>query len=246
MTRLLLLSICFLFLVNLSYAQGNLTGRIYENKTKVPLAGINIQNLNSHFSTLSDKNGGFAIRAHIGDLITFSGFSYQPDTLYVKDLNSIEILLDLKQNMLKGVQVVTPETNTGNLTAPPTLAPFGGHTLVYQTDESGNYVGGVTLRLFDSHKGAKKKKSDAQKAKDEEANQQIDKAFSIQNLQNYLPLKGQELENFIILYRPDIDIFTSKDFNLTVYIDTCYRAFLQIPPEKRQSKEFLQLNKKAN
>jgi hypothetical protein len=233
-------------LTGLSYAQGNLTGRVYENKTHVPIAGITIKNLKSNFTTLSDQKGGFSIRAHIGDLITFSGFSYQPDTLYVKDLNYTEILLDLHQNMLKEVQVTTPDTKLGNLTAPPTLAPFGGQTLVYQTDDAGNYTGGVSLRLFDSHKAAKKKKKDAQIAKDDEINQQIAKTFSAENLQNYLPIRGQELDNFRILYLPDIDLFTDKSFNLTVYLNICYKSFLQIPAEKRQSKEFLSLNNKSN
>jgi len=243
MIRLLICSILLLFIARLGFAQGNLTGRIYENKTRVPVEGVSIQNLKSHFSTSSDKNGAFTIRAHIGDLVTFSAAFYQTDTLYVKDLNEIEIFLVPKQNQLTGIEVVTPETKTGSLTAPPTLAPFGGHTLVYQTDASGNYVGGVTMRLFDSHSAEKKRKSDAQKAKDEQTNAQIAQVFSVQNLQNYLPIRGQELDNFIILYMPDITLFTSSDFNLTIYINTCYKSFLQIPADKRQSKQFLQLNK---
>jgi hypothetical protein len=243
MIRLLFLVIGLLFLANISFAQGNLTGRVYENKTRIALAGISIQNLKSKSMTVSDQNGLFAIRAHIGDLVTFSGFSYQPDTLYVKDFNTIEIFLDLKQNMLKGVTVTGSETKLGNLTAAPTPSPFGGQTLVYQTDANGAEKGGLKLNLFDSHSDANKRKKETQLGKDEGARQEIVKVFSPDNLKNYIPITGQEMDNFIILYTPDINTYTSGDFNLTIYIDKCYQEFLAIPKEKRQSKELTQLNK---
>lgn len=246
MIRWFFLLICLLFLVNLSYAQGNLTGRIYENKTRVPLAGISVQNLKSNTIIVSDKNGLFSIKAHVGDLITFSGFSYQPDTLYVKDLSSVEILLDLRVNMLKGVNVVNSELRTGNLKAAPTLSPFGGQTLVYQKDANGNYDGGLKLNLFDSHSNANKKKHEALLGKDEAMKRQIAKVFSPENLKDYVPLKGQEMDNFIILYTPSIDTYNSGDFHFTTYINTCYQEFLKIPIEKRQSKELTDLNAKPN
>ncbi|MGZ3765790.1 MAG: hypothetical protein ACXVB0_03950 [Mucilaginibacter sp.] len=231
----------FLFLAQLSFAQGNLSGRVYENKTRFPIAGITIQNLKSNTFTVSDKNGLFAIRAHVGDLITFSGFSYQTDTLYVKDLSSIEILLNLKQNMLKGVSVTSSETRLGNLTAAPTLSPFGGQTLVYQKDANGNYDGGLKLNVFDSNSAANKRKKDARLEKEEEIRQQIAKIFNPEALKDYVPITGQEMSNFIILYTPDLATFSSDDFNLTVYINSSYKEFLKVPPEKRQSKELTNL-----
>jgi hypothetical protein len=243
MIRLLFLLIGLLFLANISFAQGNLTGRIYENKTRIPLAGISIQNLKSKIMAVSDQNGIFAIRAHIGDLITFSGFSYQPDTLYVKDLGTIEVFLDLKQNMLKGVTVTGSEINLGNLKAAPTPSPFGGQTLVYQTDANGAEKGGLKLNVFDSHSDANKRKKETQLGKDEQTKQEITRVFSPASLKDYIPITGQEMDNFIILYTPDINTYTANDFNLTIYIDKCYQEFLKIPKERRQSKELTQLNK---
>ncbi|HEY4198061.1 MAG TPA: hypothetical protein VGM63_21120 [Mucilaginibacter sp.] len=243
MIRLLFLVIGLLFLSNICFAQGNLTGRIYENKTRIPLAGISIQNLKSKTMAVSDQNGIFAIRAHIGDLVTFSGFSYQTDTLYVKDLGTIEIFLDPKQRELKGVTVTGSETRLGNLKAAPTLSPFGGETLVYQTDANGDAKGGLKLNLFDSHSDAKKRKKEVQLGEDEKTKQEIAKTFSPDNLKNYLPITGQEMDNFIIIYTPDINTYTDADFNLTIYIDKSYRDFLTIPKERRQSKQLTELNK---
>jgi hypothetical protein len=243
MIRLLFLVIGLLLLSNISFAQGNLTGRIYENKTRIAIAGISIQNLKSKMMAVSDQNGIFAIRAHIGDLVTFSGFSYQPDTLYVKDLGTIEIFLDLKQNLLKGVTVTGSETKLGNLTAAPTPSPFGGQTLVYQTDANGDTKGGLKLNVFDSHSDANKRKKETQLGKAEETKQEIARTFSPENLKNYIPISGQEMDNFITLYTPDINTYTDSDFNLTIYIDKCYKEFLKIPKEKRQSKQLTELNK---
>jgi hypothetical protein len=244
MIRFFLISICLLCVVNSSFAQGNLTGRVYENKTRIPVGGVSIENLRSHVTTVSDKNGLFSIRAHVGDLVTFSAFSYHIDTLYVKDLASVEILLDLRQTMLNDVKVTGSETKLGKLNAAPTLSPFGGHTLVYRKDDTGGYIGGLTLNVFDSHSNANKRKRDAQIGKDEHIKQEIADVFSPENLKNYVPLTGQEMDNFIILYTPPVGTYTRSDFNLTIYLDTAYKEFLKIPAEERRSKKITDLQKK--
>ncbi len=246
MIRAFLILILLLFIVHLSFAQGNLTGRVLENKTRLPLGGISVQNLKSNIIVVSDKNGLFAIKAHVGDLITFSSFSYQPDTLYVKDLSSVEVLLDLRGTMLKGVTVTGTETRLGNLKASPTLSPFGGETVVYSKDASGNYKGGLSMNLFDSHSDAKKKQKDIQLGKDEAIKQKIAREFSPDYLKDYVPLKEQEMNNFIILYTPTVSTYTASDFNFTSYVNTSYKEFLTIPEERRKSKALTDLNAKPS
>jgi hypothetical protein len=97
--------------------------------------------------------------------------------------------------------------------------------------------------LFDSHSDAKKRKKEVQLGEDEKTKQEIAKTFSPDNLKNYLPITGQEMDNFIIIYTPDINTYTDADFNLTIYIDKSYRDFLTIPKERRQSKQLTELNK---
>ncbi len=244
MIRVFLISILLLFIVNLSFAQGNLTGRVYENKTRIPIAGVSVQNLKSNVFTVTDKNGLFSIRAHVGDLVTFSSFAYDTDTLYVKDLGTTEILMDLKGSNLKGVTIRDQQTRLGNLTAPPTLSPFGGQTVVYSKDADGNYKGGLTMNLFDSHSDAKKRAKAIQLGKDEDIKQKIANEFSPNNLKDYLPLKGQEMTNFIILYTPTIETYTDPAFNFIMYLDSNYKEFLKIPKERRESKDLTDLNAK--
>lgn len=244
MIRVFLISILLLFIVNLSFAQGNLTGRVYENKTRIPIAGVSVQNLKSNVFTVTDKNGLFSIRAHVGDLITFSSFAYQTDTLYVKDLGSTEILMDLKGATLKGVTIRDQQTRLGNLTAAPTLSPFGGQTVVYSKDADGNYKGGLTMNLFDSHSDAKKRAKVIQLGKDEELKQKIATEFGPDNLKDYVPLKGQEMTNFIIMYTPTVDTYNAPEFNFASYVDSTYKEFMKIPKQRRESKDLTDLHTK--
>lgn len=60
-----------------------------------------------------------------------------------------------------------------------------------------------------------------------------------------LPIKdGAGMENFIILFAPEVDTYYRSGFNFAAYFNECYEKFLQFPVEQRQSKTFLQLVKK--
>jgi hypothetical protein len=224
-------------------AQDKLGGRIFENKTRISLAGIKVENLKSHVIVVSDAKGEFSIKATVGDNICFSGSAYKPDTLYVANLKYLEVFLDLQQNMLKEVKVVTQEIKTGSLSAPAQTGLFNSHTVLYQTDANGNPIGGIKIMVPDWNKDARKKKRDLQIAADEQTKQQIAKVFGPENIQKYLPLKGQELANFIILYIPDVGTYNSTGFNLTLYLNSSYEEFLKMPIEQRQSPTYFQLTK---
>jgi hypothetical protein len=241
MTRFVLFLLCFCFFIGAVSAQDNLTGRVLENKTNVILPGIAVKNLKTNYTTVSDRTGAFSIPVHVGDLVTFSSFAYQADTLYVKDLNYLEIHLLLKGTMLQEVKVTGQETRLGNLKAPPTLSPINSDALTYTRDGQGNYTGGITANIFDSHSAENKRKHEAQVAKDEGIKTKIAGIFSPEGLKEYLTMDGQEMKNFIILYTPDVATFTAPGFNLTLYINNSYDDFMKIPEEKRKSKELTQL-----
>jgi len=245
MARLLFFIIFGFLFLQLSYGQDKLNGRVFENKTRVPLSGIKIEDLKTHIVVRSDSAGRFSIGVKVGDNLSFSGFAYQTDTVYLTNLRYTEFFMAPKQNMLKEVKVLTPEIKTGSLTAPAEKGPFDSKSVLYQTDGSGNYIGGVKIMLWDSHSGEKQRQKEKKLADDEEMNQQIARVFSPQNIQNYLPLKGQELANFIILYNPDVKTYTSSRFNFLLYLDACYKKFLKIPAVERQSATYFQLVKKS-
>jgi len=246
MIRVVFLSLCLCVLAGVVSAQDNLTGRIYEYKTRTILPGVTIKNLKTNSTVVSDRTGAFSIAAKAGDLVVFNSFAYQPDTLYVKDLKYTEIQLVLKSNMLNEVKVTGQELKIGNLKPTPSLSPFGGQTLVYSTDSKGNPTGGLRMNVFDSHAAQKKRDHAIQTEKDEAMKQKIADIFSPRGLKDYVPFTDQEMRNFITMYTPSIDTFTAPDFNLTVYINTCYREFMKIPADERASPSLTSLTGKGN
>ncbi len=175
------LILCCAFLTlffGVANAQDNLVGRIHEDKTNVAIPGINVHNLKTNKIMVSDATGAFSVPAKVGDIVVFSGFAYRSDTLYVQKLGYIDIVLTLKSKMLDEVKVTGQEVHTGSLKGTPTLSPFNSQTAVYTRDDAGNYIGGLTMRLPDSHSAENKRKRDAQVRKDEGVKGKIEEIFS--------------------------------------------------------------------
>lgn len=213
-----------------AYSQQLLKGRVLEDKTRVGLTAINIQNLNTKQTTVSDNKGNFVIKASLNDILLFKGFAYQNDTLIVTKLNSFEVFMLPQEHMLKDVKVTSMDGPSMAIYDPN----FHGQTTNYQTDKNGNFKGGVNFRFWywkkDEHKRDKLKKM----LQDEQTYVEIAKAFSPKNVANFVPLKGVELDNFIKVYTPSIKVYKANNFNMADYLNACYKKFMLLPPEKRQ------------
>jgi len=210
-------------------AQQLLKGRVFENKTRVGLTGISVQNLSSNQSTVTDNNGKFSIKAKVNDMLLIKGFAYQNDTALVTQLNEMEIFLLPQQHLLPDVKVTSSEG--------PSMAFYDpyyhGQTTTYQTDGKGNFKGGLTFRLHYFKKDERKKAKREKKNKENEVEQEIDRTFTPKVLAQYLPLKGQDMDGFIALYKPAINTYISNNFVLIDYLNTSYKKFIQLTPEQR-------------
>jgi hypothetical protein len=226
--------IATLLITNKANCQNKLTGRIFEYKTRKHLPYIRIENLNTSATAISDTAGKFSIAANPGDKIKYSGLGYLADTVYLTKIKDTEVFLLV--NMLDDVNIKSTKMSLGYLGLEPLLAPFGGETLVYTIDKNRNYVGGVTLKLWNKRARDKSNKN----LEELQLQEKIGQIFSAQNLKSYLPISGQEMANFIILYTPDVKAY-NKISNLIVYLNDCYKEFIKLPIDKRQSKEFLDL-----
>jgi len=240
MQRLLLIILCCFVFVRLSYAQTELTGRVYENKTNVFLQGVKVEDLKSHAVTMTRVDGSFVIKAAVGDVVIFSNSSYLPDTVYVANLNYLQVFLDLKRNMLQEVKVTNQQIKgNAGFSAQPDVGPLGSHAITYQRDDTGGFKGGVNFNIPDGQ--YTKRKHENAVTENEKQKEQIAKIFSAANLKKYLPISGQEMDNFIIMYMPDVKTYYSAEFNLVAYLNASYEEFNKIPVEQRQSKELTQL-----
>lgn len=219
-----------------AHAQQTLSGVVFENGTRIPLAGIRIQNTRTKLGTETDINGKFSMEAKVNDILVFQGFAYLTDTVLLTDLKPHDIFMLPGKTMLKQVDVHNQEIkvnglrDTGRSKSP---LNYNGQSMVYHVDKSGYYDGGVTFRLWywkkDQHKQAKR----AREQYEEGIKLNIDQVFSAANLVKYLPLKPQEINSFKSHYTPSVKAYTANDFNLLLYLNTSYKLFMKLPPEKR-------------
>jgi hypothetical protein len=232
----LLLVLVFCLYFSNACAQQKLQGVVFENDTRVPLAGIRIQNTRTKLGTETDIKGKFIIDAQANDVLVLQGFAYLPDTVFLTDLKPREIFMLPGKTMLKQVDVHNHEIKTGSFQdTSKSKSPFEyhGQSMIYQRDANGNLKGGVTFRVWSNHSAERRRKKLEQDRHDEEIRLQIDQVFSPKNLTKYLPLKPEELSSFKSRYIPSVKAFTANNFNLLAYLSSCYKEFVKLPPEKR-------------
>lgn len=225
-------------------AQEKIKGQIFEGTTKMALAGISIENLNTHVKEVSDTNGFFSIDAKVGDLLAFWSSNYEADTLYITSVKKLQILLSLKTRLLNEVKVSAQEIATEKFKTTPTTGPFNSQVIHYQTNDSGRNVGGIKIVIRNLGNHGNKKNKTQRFLDNERKKEEISRVFSPENLKNYLTIRDQELRNFITLYIPDVREYTAGNFDLTIYLNDCYKKFTKIPVNERQSRDFLKLLEK--
>lgn len=227
MKRLFLMAALLLVFCE-AHAQIPVTGKVYELNTHVTLPQIKVQNSTTKDNTLTNASGIFTIKARSGDILILTGFAYQPDTVVVVNARYLEIYLKPQTNNLKEVKVEDIATKTGSLKDPN----LQNQTVAYQKDETGNYKGGIAIRFGYGKSG--KEKKDEQRTYNEEVTKEIDQTFAPDNISKYIPLKGIDLKQFIDLYRPTIKEFKATNFDLTLYLNECYKKFVVLPPDQRK------------
>jgi hypothetical protein len=68
----------------------------------------------------------------------------------------------------------------------------------------------------------------------EQEQEKVDQAFNATTVASIVPLKGQELEDFLTMYRPSYDFIKSNNrVSMAVYVNDCYKKFMALPPDKR-------------
>jgi hypothetical protein len=209
------------------------TGVVFENKTRVTLQGVKVENTGTHKVFITGKSGVFNIEGKTGDVLIFSSSFYRADTVLLTDNKPMEIFLVPQHNMLNQVNVTATEAkHTGSFQAPD----FHNQTVVYLRDpKTGYYKGGVAIRLHYFKKDEKRKAKQAAFLKDQQQQGEIAKVFNAENIAKYLPLKGKDMDDFLILYTPSTKYYFSAAFNLVSYLDTSYKIFLTIPADKRNT-----------
>jgi len=220
MKRILYLLTIALFISNALHAQIYVRGNVVDASNGAKLSDVFVRDITNKQITLTDKSGRFEIKSETGHILIFSSPSYVPDTLYVVDLTQKHIELKAKTISLKEVNITAQRL---------AFDPHKEYPDVYEKSK---------LYPLSPSTWFGKEARDARRLKRyfarEEQERKVDQVFNRVYVGSIVPLKGQELDDFMQLYRPSYSFITGNNSeSLAVYINDSYKKFMALPPDKR-------------
>lgn len=202
-------------------AQNILKGTVTESGSGNKLSNVFIRDNTTKQLGLTEKDGSFSIKTEVGHLIIFDSPGYVSDTLYVTDMDPKKVVLVTKSIALREVTINS------------TRQAFDPHTEYPEVYEKSKlYVLSPTTWFGKDARDARRLKK---YFKTEQEQRQVDAAFTRTYVGSLVPLKGKELDDFMVMYRPSYAFVKANSGpSLAVYINDSYKKFQALPPEKRQ------------
>lgn len=221
MNRKLYILVISLLLGNSLYAQIMIKGNVVESGSGAKLSDVFVKDVTNKQITLTDKAGKFEIKSETGHILVFSTPGYVNDTLYVVDLVPKHIELKTQTIALREVNITASRQ---------AFDPHKEYPDVYTKAK----VYPLSPSSWFSKEGR-----DARRLKHyfehEAQERRVDQVFNLVYVGSIVPLKGQDLEDFMTLYRPSYAFITSNNSeSLAVYINDSYKKFMALPPDKRK------------
>lgn len=200
-----------------------LKGVVVEKGSGNKMNNVFIKDANSKYVTLTDKNGNFTANTQAGHTLIFDSPGYVADTLYVTNLRNTRIELVPLGIALRQVNVSSTRSATFN--------PEVEYPEVYTRSK----VYALSPSSWFSREG-----QNARRLKKYFANEvkerHVDSVFTRAYVGSIVPLKGQDLESFMAMYRPSYDfVMNNNGGSMAVYINDSYKKFMALPPEKRRA-----------
>lgn len=220
MPKIPFIIIVFLFVSAFAHSQDLLKGAVYEYGTNMRLTNVFIRNNNNKQITITDKNGNFSIKAATGHLLIFSSPGYVSDTLYLIDV------------LHKRINLIPKTINLSQVNITATRQAFNPRVEYPEIYEKSKiYAFSPSTWFSKEGKNARRLKRYFRREAEE---RQVDAVFSPVYVGSIVPLKGQDLANFISLYRPTYAFLKSNNAESVVaYINDCYKKYLALPADKR-------------
>jgi hypothetical protein len=220
MKRILYLLTFALLIWNAANAQIYVRGNVVDASSGARLSDVFVRDITNKQIALTDKSGRFEIKSETGHTLIFSSPSYVPDTLYVVDLTQKRIQLRTRTISLREVNITAQRL---------TFDPHKEYPDVYE--KSKVYPLSPSTWFGKEARDARRLKRYFER---EEQERRVDQVFNRVYVGSIVPLKGQQLDDFMQLYRPSYAFITSNNSeSLAVYINDSYKKFIALPPEKR-------------
>lgn len=219
------LAVHFLFSASL-FAQ-EITGTVADWQTRELQEYVEVFNLNNQQKAVTNKKGEFKIPAAINHVLIFIQPGYKPDTLFLISLNPVKRYLQHNRYDLSTVEI------KGR-----TFDPRAEYPDAFREAKAFNT--GVNRPLafspwrFFSKKGRSGRKF-KRRMEIELVERKVDQRFNNAAVKAICPLNGAELDCFMVMYRPAFKDLERLDITgLKLYIMDAYKAFKQLPEEKRK------------
>lgn len=216
--------------------QNVVTGTVYDldNKT-FPLQNVKVRNLSNNQVGLTRAAGQFRLDARVGDLIEFSALGYHSDTLFLINLEPKIIFLPGNSTTLKEVQILSAKVNPSILAPDPQASPYKRiATDGLRGKENNDRAGGLFFNLgYGKHKRQQEKIRVLEERDRYQA--EINAIFTEEYVSDLVKLKGEDLKNFMSLYRPPEGLVRSeRPFNYAYYTVKAYHSWLKLTPEEKK------------
>lgn len=213
-------ALLLLFAAALIKAQGTLKGKVIDGASNTGLPNVFVRDNVAKKYTLTDKQGNFTINTETGHLLIFESPGYVSDTLYVVDMTAKKIKLEAQTISLREVNITAGKA---------AFDPHKEYPDVYT--KSKVYVMSPSTWFSKEGKDARRLKRYFQHEAEE---RHVDAVFSRAYVSSLVPLKGQELDDFMVLYRPPYAFLRDNNGpSLVTYINDSYKKFQALPPDKR-------------
>lgn len=217
-------------------AQSSVSGTVYDfdNRT-FPLQNVRVKNISNNQVVLTKAAGQFTLPARVGDLIEFSSMGYHTDTLFLINLDPKIIFLPGNSTTLKEVEILSAKVNPSILAPDPMARPYKRiATDGLQGKGNNDRAGGM---LFNLGYGKYRRQQEKIRLLEERDRYQaeINAIFTEAYVSDLVKLKGDDLKNFMSLYRPPEELVKSeRPFNYAYYTVKAYHSWLKLSPEERK------------
>ncbi len=205
-------------------------GLVLDLQTDRPVQYVLVTNLSTGQEVETGAQGQFSISASINDLMQFHYTGYRTDTLVITSFELKRIYLTASSESIRIDEVNIRTITDARLEIELEKAKKEG-----QFSETSKERGGIRLspsRLFGQAGRQARQRYDLLIA--EKERRFIDRRFSVGIIQNFTPLRGEDLVLFMNKYRPTKEfVLNSDEETFMLYIMDSYAAFKKLTPEEK-------------
>lgn len=219
-----------LVLVSVFFAQAQTyKGVVMELDSSKPIAQVEISNLTTHQRVETNSSGEFSIDVALNGLISFSYPGFRVDTLLITDYEFKRVYLTPIPgfNILEDVEIT--ELSDLQLDQQIQIAQQEGESVQFN-----NNISISPSRLFGSKARAARARYPLLIA--ERESRVIMAKFTPALITSLTPLQGEDLDRFIVKYKPTYAFITKSDEEqIRLYIMDSYKKYKELTPEERDA-----------